>query len=197
MQHLQNNLAELTAQIESRKLNFISNSNVNPKLSHDTLPSGSLDCTVCIHETKQMTGAVHAETPRTSRRDSPRSRRVVSQHAAPTDGQNVVMYSDEFGSVERSQRLVEQSLRTSELRAQESRLERSQRLHEQHIRTSELRERESSVERSQRLAEQSLRTSELRAQESRLERSQRLHEQHIRTSELRERVSSVCSDLRA
>ncbi|GBP03291.1 hypothetical protein EVAR_2696_1 [Eumeta japonica] len=99
MQHLQNNLAELTAQIELRRLNFISNSNVDPKLSHDTLPSGSLDCTACTQETKQMTGAVHAVTPRTGRRDSPRSRRVSSQHAAPTDGQNVIMYSDEFGRV--------------------------------------------------------------------------------------------------
>ncbi|GBP05375.1 hypothetical protein EVAR_76793_1 [Eumeta japonica] len=41
-------------------------------------------------ETKQMTGAVRAGTPRAGRRDSP-------QHAAPTDGQNVIMYSDEFG----------------------------------------------------------------------------------------------------
>ncbi|GBP61466.1 hypothetical protein EVAR_34701_1 [Eumeta japonica] len=33
------------------------------------------------------------------RRDSPRSERVSSQHATPTDGQNVIMYSDEFGSM--------------------------------------------------------------------------------------------------
>ncbi|GBP16350.1 hypothetical protein EVAR_9941_1 [Eumeta japonica] len=46
---------------------------------------------------QNMTGAVHAVTPRPGRRDSPRSRRVSSQHAAPTDGQNVIMYSDEFG----------------------------------------------------------------------------------------------------
>ncbi|GBP69766.1 hypothetical protein EVAR_40246_1 [Eumeta japonica] len=34
------------------------------KLSHDILPSGSLDCTACTQETKQMTGAVRAGTPR-------------------------------------------------------------------------------------------------------------------------------------
>ncbi|GBP96774.1 hypothetical protein EVAR_92308_1 [Eumeta japonica] len=46
-----------------------------------------------------MTGAVHAGTPRAGRRDSPRSERISSQHAAPTDAQNVIMYSDEFGSM--------------------------------------------------------------------------------------------------
>ncbi|GBP72023.1 hypothetical protein EVAR_51272_1 [Eumeta japonica] len=50
----------------------------NFKLSHDVLPSGSLDCTAYTQETKQMTGAVHAGTPR--------SGRVASQHAAPTAG---------------------------------------------------------------------------------------------------------------
>ncbi|GBP13849.1 hypothetical protein EVAR_8058_1 [Eumeta japonica] len=37
-----------------------------------------------------MTGAVHAGTPRAGRRDAP-------QHAAPTDGQDIIMCSDEFG----------------------------------------------------------------------------------------------------
>ncbi|GBP07924.1 hypothetical protein EVAR_78078_1 [Eumeta japonica] len=39
-----------------------------------------------------MTGAVHAGTPRAGRRDS-------SQLAAPTDGQDIIMCSDEFGSM--------------------------------------------------------------------------------------------------
>ncbi|GBP20294.1 hypothetical protein EVAR_82169_1 [Eumeta japonica] len=56
-----------------------------------------MDCTACTQETKQMTGAVHAGTPRAGRRDSPRSERVSSQHAVPTDGENVITYSDEFG----------------------------------------------------------------------------------------------------
>ncbi|GBP65812.1 hypothetical protein EVAR_52941_1 [Eumeta japonica] len=43
-----------------------------------------------------MTGAVPAGTPHAGRHDSPRSGRVSSQHAAPTDGQNVIMYIDEF-----------------------------------------------------------------------------------------------------
>ncbi|GBP53441.1 hypothetical protein EVAR_17516_1 [Eumeta japonica] len=60
---------------------------------------GSLDCTACTQETKQMTGEVRAGTPRAGRRHSPRSGRVSSPHAAPADGQNVIMYSDEFGRV--------------------------------------------------------------------------------------------------
>ncbi|GBP37627.1 hypothetical protein EVAR_34664_1 [Eumeta japonica] len=38
-----------------------------------------------------MTGAVHARMSR--------SGRISSQHAAPTDGQNFIMYSDEFGRI--------------------------------------------------------------------------------------------------
>ncbi|GBP43265.1 hypothetical protein EVAR_39323_1 [Eumeta japonica] len=97
MQHLQNYLAELSAQIESRKLNLNLKSIVDFKLSHDILPSGSLNCTAGTQETNQLTGAVHAGTPRAGRRE-PRSERVSSQHAAPTDGQDIIMYSDEFGS---------------------------------------------------------------------------------------------------
>ncbi|GBP86731.1 hypothetical protein EVAR_63736_1 [Eumeta japonica] len=39
---------------------------------------------------QNMTGAVHAGTPRAGRRDAP-------QHATPTNGQDIIMCSDEFG----------------------------------------------------------------------------------------------------
>ncbi|GBP73391.1 hypothetical protein EVAR_21347_1 [Eumeta japonica] len=58
---------------------------------------GRLDCTACTREIKQMTSTVHDGTPRVDHCDSPRSERVSSQHAAPTDDQDIIMYRDKFG----------------------------------------------------------------------------------------------------
>ncbi|GBO98984.1 hypothetical protein EVAR_70675_1 [Eumeta japonica] len=95
MQHLQNNLAELTAQIESRRLNFISNSNV------DQIKAMTF-CRVEVWIARLAPGNKTDDrcSPRRRRAaaaTSPRSRRVSLTTRGTHRRSNVIMYSDEFG----------------------------------------------------------------------------------------------------